>query len=578
MEQLDVAGIVIGLLGGLAFFLFGLDQMTDALKVVAGARMRGILARVTQNRFKGLMAGAFVTAIIQSSSVTTVLLVGFITAGLMTLQQSIGVIFGANIGTTVTAQIVAFKATQYAMLLVIGGFGMQFVSKDLRVRRWGHVLLGLGMVFFGMELMSDAARPLRSYQPFIDFMEGMDSPYLGILAGAGFTALVQSSSATMGIVIVLATQGFITLEVGIALAFGANIGTCITALLAGIGKPVEAKRAAAVHILFNVVGVLLWVAFIDQLAEFCRWFSPAAAGLEGTDRLAAEVPRQVANAHTVFNLANTFLLIWFTRPFAWLVERLVREPPEQLPGKLRPKYLDDLLLDTPGIALDRVRLELGRLGTLSLRMLDAAPRAILEGSRSDLDALQKMDDDLDVLHGAVVKYLGELSQRDISKDESKELGDLLAAANYIENIGDMIETSLFEAGTERVAANVVVSEGTRTLMRAFFVRVEGLVKQALDALTDDDPIAAAAVIDAKAEVNQLALDAEAHLTARLVADAPNRLAAFRLESDVVENLKRVYYFAKRIARIVADAEKNGEERRTDTVNTDDGVAVQGAAS
>lgn len=559
MEQLDSAAIVIGLLGGLAFFLFGLDQMTDALRVVAGARMRGILAKVTKNRFKGLAAGAFVTSVIQSSSVTTVLLVGFVTAGLMTFQQSIGVIFGANIGTTVTAQIVAFKVTQYALVLVIVGFGMHFVSKDLRVQRWGHLILGLGMIFFGMELMSDSARPLRSYQPFIDFMQGMDSVYLGILAGAAFTAVVQSSSATMGIVIVLATQGFITLETGIALAFGANIGTCITAFLAGIGKPAEAKRAAAIHILFNVLGVLLWIAFVDDLADFVRWMSPSAAGLAGTERLAAEVPRQVANAHTAFNVANTFLFIWFTRPLAALVLRLVPKPKDDVPEKLRPKYLDDILLDTPGIALDRVRLEVGRMGTLALAQLAAAPRAILEGSQTDLDALQKMDDDLDILHGAVVEYLGKLSQRDLSKDESKELAELLAAANYVENIGDMIETSLFEAGTERVSSNVVISAETRALMRAFFVRVEGLVKQSLDALADADPVAARGVIDAKHEVNELAQAAEAHLTARLVADAPNRLAAFRLETDLVENLKRVYYLAKRIAKIVADGVEDGTD-------------------
>jgi len=442
---------------------------------------------------------------------------------------------------------------------------MQFLSKRMRVSRWGHVLLGLGLVFFGMELMSDGARPLRSYPPFIDGMESMDSPLLGILAGAAFTAVVQSSSATMGIVIVLATQGFITLEVGIALAFGANIGTCITAFLAGIGKPTEAKRTAAVHILFNVLGVLLWLAFIDDLADFCRWLSPASPGLSGTERLAAEVPRQVANAHTAFNVANTFLFIWFTRPMARLVEWAVRAPKETLPARVRPKYLDDLLLDTPGIALDRVRLELGRLGTLALSMLAAAPRAILRGSRTDLDALQEMDDDLDLLHGAVVEYLGEMSQRDLSRRESRELADLLAAANYIENIGDMIETSLFEAGTERLAANVVISDRTQELMMSFFVRVEELVKQALDALVEGDARAARAVIDAKDELNELSLAVERHLTARLVVDAPHRLAAFRLESDVMENLKRVYYFAKRIAKIVANGEEDamGEEDGSD---------------
>ncbi|MCU7860160.1 MAG: Na/Pi symporter, partial [Candidatus Thiodiazotropha sp. (ex Lucinoma kastoroae)] len=225
------------LFGGLALFLFGMEQMADALKAVAGERMKGILAKLTSNRFTGAATGAFVTAIIQSSSVTTVLVVGFITAGLMSLSQSIGVIMGANIGTTITAQIVAFKVTKAALLMIGVGFSMLFASKQDRIKHYGAMLMGLGMVFFGMSVMSDAMKPLRTYQPFLDLMISMENPLVGILVAAGFTGLVQSSSATTGIVIVMASQGFITLPAGIALAFGANIGTCVTAMLASIGKP-----------------------------------------------------------------------------------------------------------------------------------------------------------------------------------------------------------------------------------------------------------------------------------------------------------------------------------------------------
>ena len=263
------------LLGGLALFLFGMEQMADSLKAVAGERMKLILAKLTTNRFMGAVTGAFVTAIIQSSSVTTVLVVGFITAGLMSMAQSVGVIMGANIGTTITAQIVAFKVTKFALLMVAAGFGMLFASKQEKIKQYGGMLMGLGLVFFGMSVMSDAMSPLRSYQPFLDLMTRMDNPLIGILVAAGFTGLIQSSSATTGIVIVMATQGFISLEAGIALAFGANIGTCVTAMLAAIGKPREAVRAAAVHVLFNVFGVLLWVGLIPHLAEVVTWLSPA---------------------------------------------------------------------------------------------------------------------------------------------------------------------------------------------------------------------------------------------------------------------------------------------------------------
>ena len=313
---MDWWNMSMGLLGGLALFLFGMDQMSDSLKAVAGERMKLILARLTSNRFMGALTGAFVTAVIQSSSVTTVLVVGFISAGLMSMAQSIGVIMGANIGTTITAQIIAFKVTKLALLMIAIGFGMLFFSKNEKMKHYGGMLMGLGMIFFGMSVMSDAMYPLRAYQPFLDFMATMGNPFVGILVAAAFTALVQSSSATTGIVIVMASQGFITLPAGIALAFGANIGTCVTAILAAIGKPREAVRAAVVHVLFNVFGVLVWLGLISHLAEFVAWISPARGDLSGVERLAAETPRQIANAHTIFNVANTLIFIGLTAQFA----------------------------------------------------------------------------------------------------------------------------------------------------------------------------------------------------------------------------------------------------------------------
>jgi phosphate:Na+ symporter len=250
-----------GLFGGLALFLLGMDIMTQALKSAAGDYMKEILGKLTQNRFIGVGIGAFVTAIIQSSSVTTVILVGFITAGLMSMSQSVAVIIGANIGTTITAQILAFKVTKLALPMIAGGFLLSLVAKTESWKQTGRILLGLGMVFYGMSIMSGALSPLRSYEPFIEFMISMQNPLMGVAVGALFTAVVQSSSATTGILIVMASQGLIGLESAIAIALGANIGTCVTAGLACIGKPREAVRAAVVHTLFNVIGVLLWVAF-----------------------------------------------------------------------------------------------------------------------------------------------------------------------------------------------------------------------------------------------------------------------------------------------------------------------------
>ena len=345
--------ILIGLFGGLAIFLFGMDQMTDGLKAVMGDGMSTLLAKLTKNRFMATVTGAITTAIIQSSSVTTVIVIGFISVGLMTLEQVIGVILGANIGSTITAQMIAFNVTQYALLPVAIGYGMRFVSKSEKTRIYGGILMGIGLVFFGMGVMSDATHPLRTYQPFIDVMKEMSNPLLGISAGLIFTGLVQSSAATIGIVIVLASQGAITLDAGIAIVLGANVGTCVTAILAAIGKPAPAKQAAAAHILFNIIGVLIWLPFIGYLALLAEAISPASVNLSGTELLAADTPRQIANAHTLFNVANTLIFISIIGPFASLIKRLIPERPEVLPEYAQPKYLDEALLQTPALAIEQ---------------------------------------------------------------------------------------------------------------------------------------------------------------------------------------------------------------------------------
>lgn len=552
--SLPIGTILMGLLGGLALFLFGMDQMSDALKLVAGDGMRNALARLTTNRFTGALAGALVTAVVQSSSVTTALVVGFISAGLLSLTQSIGVIMGANIGTTVTAQIIAFNVTHYALVLVAAGFALLFFLKNEKVRHYGHMIMGLGLIFFGMQLMSDGTYPLRDYQPFKNLMAQMAYPLYGILFAAVFTALVQSSSATTGLVIALAMKGNISLEAGIALIFGANIGTCVTALLASIGKSREAIRAATVHVVFNVAGVALWYAFIPQLAAVVTWMSPSSPDLAGTARLAAETPRQIANAHAVFNVSNTLIFIGFATPLAWLMHRLIPDRLEQKREAAQPKYLNDLLLETPALAMDIVRMELGRLGAAAIRMVRGALKTALHGGAADLRHLENMDNDVDQLHGAIVTYLGRLSQKNLTDRQSEQLHDYLAAANYIENIGDMIETNLVETGRERLRVGLQVSEATQQVLGAFHGRVVWSVERAVRALVRNDLQIANEVTAAKDEINHLAAAAELHLSRRLAADEPNRLAAFRLESELIEYLKRMYYFAKRIAKIVSEEE------------------------
>jgi phosphate:Na+ symporter len=439
-------------------------------------------------------------------------------------------------------------------VLIAIGFGTQFIARDDKVKCYGAMVLGLGLIFFGMDLMSNATRPLRSYQPFIDLMGSMSNPLLGIVVAAAFTAIVQSSSATTGVVIVLASQGFITLEAGIALAFGANIGTCVTAFLATAGKPREATQAALVHVVFNVLGVVLWVGLIDQLADVVRWVSPTADGLSGAAKLAAETPRQIANAHTCFNAVNTLIFLAFAGPLARAIERLlpIRKAPED--EVAQPLYLDEVLLDTPDLALDRVRMELGRLGEYVIKMMERALPALAHGSQSDVERLATMDDDVDALHGAIVTYLGSLSQQHATEDQSDRITDYISTANYLENIGDTIETNLADAGAERLKHDLQISEGTLEVLGRVHEKVRWSVHQALAAVVQNDVPVATEVIDAKDDVNDLANEADTHLGQRLTAPEPNRLQAFRIESDVIENFKRIYYFAKRIAKVVAEAD------------------------
>jgi phosphate:Na+ symporter len=507
---LAVGQMTVELLGGLALFLFGIDQMTNALKAVAGERMRQVLSRLTSNRFSGALTGAFVTAVIQSSSVTTVLVVGFTTAGLMSFSQSIGVIMGANVGTTITAQIVAFKVTKAALAMVAAGFAMLFFSKKDAFRNYGGMLMGLGLVFFGMTVMSEAMEPLRSYEPFLDAMITMETPLVGIVVAAVFTALIQSSSATTAIVIVLAGQGFITLPAGIALALGANIGTCVTALLASIGKPREAVRAAATHVLFNVGGVLLWVGLIEQLAGFVQTISPSYSELGGSLKLAAESPRQIANAHTIFNIANTVIFIGFTSLIARFIEWLVPDRSLDEEATIRPKFLDDDLLETPALALEQVRLEIDHMGKQVKDMLARIMPAILTGNRATLDEIRQADELVDALHAEIVSYLGKLIGQELTEKQSKEFLRLMDAANDLENIGDVIEMNLVELGHSRIDRGVSVSAPTQRVLKDFHSVVSTSVDAAIQAVSENNREAAKSVTGMKKTITGIVNSAAAH--------------------------------------------------------------------
>lgn len=561
-ESFGWGAMIIGLGGGLALFLLGLDRLTEALKAAVGTRLQASLKRWTSNRFSGAAVGALTTVMLQSSTVTTVLVVGFVSAGVMTLSQSVGVIMGANIGSTVTAQIIAFQVTNYALLLVAGGFAMMSFSRREKVRYYGGILLGLGLIFFGMGVMTDAMTPLREYPPFLGWMIRMENPLLGILIGALFAALVHSSAATTGLVIIMASQGFVSLPAGITLALGANIGTCATAMLATIGKPRAALRAAAVHVLFNVAGVMLWINFIDQLASLTVTLSPHYDGLEGMARLAAEAPRQIANANTLFNVVNTLVFIGFSPVFAMIVLRLFPDPPvvEEKPLVV-PEYLDDQLLKTPAAALNLVRMEIGHIGGEVLQMAKMIQPALESYDRELLIDIKKHDDVVDHLHAEIINYLSLLGKGSLTEEQSHDYFNLSQAVDTLERIGDVIDSELVKTGFRLIDSTLQPGAEIREKLQI----LHGYIYQALElvvrAVTENDPLLAQEALELRPEVNMAVDRAFRHQVASMAASDTRRLKLLQLEFEVTDKYKQIFSLSKRIARLYITPEKKYSDKQ-----------------
>lgn len=425
-----------GLLGGLGMFLYGMEMMSDGMKMTAGNSMRRILEKLTSNRFIAVFVGAFVTMVIQSSSATTVMLVSFVNSGLLSFTQALGVVLGSNIGSTVTAQIVAFKVTDYALLLIAAGSVMTLFSKKETAKHLGFVILGFGLLFYGMKVMSDTMKPLRTDPTFNTILTSFENPFLGIIAGAIFTALVQSSSATTGIVITLASGGSISLEAGIPLILGANIGTCITALLAGLNATRDAKRVAIGHVVFNVVGVLLFCFWVPYFADLMAQTSDS-------------IPRQIANAHTIFNIIATLIFIPVTALVAKTIVRFFPDKEErrniEQPAILN---LDEKVLNQPGAAINNALAEIRGVVGLMERVVGSLVRPFV-GDEDHVDVenpeqelkigLHQRLDKIDYINEHITDYLLKTSRGDLNQNQTEEVFALVSTVNYINLISNSVK-------------------------------------------------------------------------------------------------------------------------------------------
>ncbi len=417
----DIRLLIFNLMGGIALLIYGINRMGEGLQKAAGDRIRSILGRLTSKPAYGVMVGAGITALIQSSSATTVMVVGFVNARLMTLVQGVGVIIGANIGTTITGQLIAFKLTDFALPIVAVGVGIHFFTKRRFIKHIGLFILGFGVLFLGLNIMKDGVHFLREHPGVSEiFQQFGEKPLLGVLAGMLMTALIQSSSATIGIVISMVGMGALTLEQAVPIVLGDNIGTCITAGLASIGTNRNAKRAALAHVIFNVVGTVIVLLVLKQY----MWVIAQTA---------VSPERQTANAHTIFNVLNTLVFLPFIPMYAKFIARLVSG---QTVDKREAVYLDNRLLSTPAVALDQSVKELARMAgfnAVSLRSIEKATRLKRLHALDDIDADEEA---LDELHRQTTAYLVAISEHSIATEVSEKIPAVIQSVDDIERIGD----------------------------------------------------------------------------------------------------------------------------------------------
>ena len=557
--------LIMTLAGGLALFLYGMEKMSEGMKKSAGDRMRNILSALTSNRFIAMFVGAFVTMVIQSSSATTVMLVSFVQAQLMTFVQSLGVILGADIGTTITAQLVAFKLTDYALLMIAVGFAMTMLSKKDSTKYIGEAILGFGILFFGMKLMSDAMRPLRTFQPFIDLLKGLENPLLGLLVGTLFTALVQSSSAFTAIVIVLAQQGLLTLEAGIPLVMGANIGTCINAGLASIGTSREAKRVAIAHVMFKIGGVLLFIFWIPTFAGIIRSISPASVGLDGIDKLASETPRQIANAHTIFNVSLALFFLPFTTMFANLIMKIYPERKQEKGIQPATWHLDDKAISTPAMAIDLARNEISRMSKIFGRMLEA----IIEPFKSNdpqqdkkypqlslVEGIEMREEKLDFLEEHIVIYLRKIGRQELSGRQIQEVYGMMSIVNDIESIGDIIEKNMIPLIAKKSVLNTDFSKEGKEELNIFHTKICKQVSRLKDAFSELDPERARQIMAKEEKYSDLETEYRTRHLERLHEEREESIETHEIHMELMDLLKQINVYTGDIAKTIHEI---GEE-------------------
>ncbi len=466
--------VLWGLLGGMGLLLYGMYIMSEGLQKIAGHRLRSVLSTLTHNRFTALIVGAVVTMLFQSSTATTVILVGLTSASILSLKQTLGVILGADIGTTVTAQLIALKVTEISLPIVGIGAVIIFFTKKDQYRRVGQVLMGFGLLFLGLKIMADTMHPLKD-EPFFRqmLMSASDYPLLAIVAAALFTFLIHSSAASLGVIMIMAMQDLVSLHSAIYLLFGANIGTSFTALLSSLGSSREAQRVAAAHLLFKIVGVLVLLPFVNAYALLMV-------------KITATPGYQVANAHTFFNIGIAILFLPFINQFAKLLQLIVPDRKEALEKQFEPKYLDDKLINTPSIALGLATKEIGNAADQVYMMIQSVIKIFEKSDTQLLEKINKKEDYLDLLCKSLSDYLTSVMRQPLSSKEFLRCMSNMHIAADLEHIGDIIEKDITYLASSKITQQCQFSEEGWQEIKDMHRRLVDVMRIANVALASND--------------------------------------------------------------------------------------------
>nr|WP_276579305.1 Na/Pi cotransporter family protein [Bacillus thuringiensis] len=528
--------MIFQFIGGLGIFLFGIKYMGDGLQQAAGDRLRDILDRFTTNPLMGVLAGMLVTVLIQSSSGTTALTVGLVSAGFMTLRQAIGVIMGANIGTTVTAFIIGIKIGEYALPVMAVGAILLFFFKNKKVHSVGQVVFGFGMLFFGLELMSAGMKPLRSLESFQELTVSMsDNPILGIVVGTVFTLIVQSSSATIGILQELFGQGAIDLQAALPVLFGDNIGTTITAVLAAIGTSIAARRAALVHVIFNIIGTIIFTILLVPFTSLIQYFQTS---------LNLNPEMTIAFAHGTFNVTNTIIQFPFIAVLAWIVTKIIRG--EDAAIDFKPQHLNPIFIEqSPAIALTEAQKEIIRMAEFSLHGLKEASQFLNTQDKKHANMATQLEGAINNLDKKITEYLVLLSEKPLSPTDSEKHSVLAGVVGDIERVGDHVE-NLVELVDFQISNRVSLSDEALTELNEMLELTISTLQDSVEALTNFDTELAQTVIAKERKIDQM----ERVLRKRHVLRLNERSCsgdASIIFVDMVSNLERIGDHAVNIA-------------------------------